>query len=182
MLGVYSFNPIYIYHLGLLLFIFSVTYYGIQQPDILKNALNEEMVERVVDNQTNWNSQQFSEQYNEQYIEFGQQMEYYMTNHKPYLDGELTIHQLADMLEVPSAKISIYLNHYLNKNFFTYINEYRVMEAKRRIADTAYNHLTLVSIGLDSGFNSKSSFNSLFKKYTSQTPSEYKKRIVQIKL
>lgn len=169
-LGIYPFNPIYVYHFGLLFFIFSVTYKGIQQPEIYKHV-------KYSESSSTTSFETIKDNNNEEDHNFGLIIDQYMLKNKPYLNGELTIQELADRLGVSSAKISNYLNHYLNKNFFNYINEYRIVEAKNRIADTSYNNLTLVSIGLDSGFNSKSSFNSLFKKYTNLTPSEYKKQL-----
>ncbi len=53
------------------------------------------------------------------------------------------------------------------------MNEYRIEEVKRRMVDPAYKHLTILAIAYDAGFNSKSSFNTIFKQKTGQTPSEY---------
>ena len=90
---------------------------------------------------------------------------------KPYLNPDLTIKQLAEMLEVNSNQLSQVINELLQKNFHQLINEYRVEEVKQNINDTSR---TLLGIALDSGFNSKSSFNRIFKDITGLTPSEYK--------
>ena len=57
---------------------------------------------------------------------------------------------------------------------FDYVNQFRVEEVKKRMSDINYKHLTLLGIALDCGFNSKSSFNNIFKKITNYTPTEYK--------
>ena len=63
---------------------------------------------------------------------------------------------------------------FLEKNFYTLINEYRVQEVIRRMNDKQYQMYTLLAIALDAGFNSKSAFNRIFKQITGKTPSEYK--------
>ena len=61
--------------------------------------------------------------------------------------------------------------------FYDYINQFRVEEVKERLRNPEFKHYSIESIGLDSGFNSKSSFFSIFKKHTSLTPYNYKKQI-----
>lgn len=99
----------------------------------------------------------------------------HMVKNKPFLNNELTIQDLADQLEVSTQEISSYLNKELGVNFFNYINTFRIEEAKQRITNPYYDNETLLGIAYDSGFNSKTSFNTLFKKETGMTPSEYKK-------
>ncbi len=96
-----------------------------------------------------------------------------METEKPYLDSQLTIAQLAKKTEVPTHHLSQLLNDHLDRNFFEFINSYRVEEVKKRFMDPTYKNLTLLGIALDSGFNSKASFNRIFKQMTRQTPSEY---------
>jgi AraC-like DNA-binding protein len=97
-----------------------------------------------------------------------------MERDKPFMDGRLTINDLAAKMNVPPKHLSQVINENFNQNFFTYINYHRVEEAKLRIRDNKYNHLKLISIGIDCGFNTKSSFNSTFKKFTGLTPSKFK--------
>lgn len=100
-----------------------------------------------------------------------------MRERKPYLESQLTIKDLADTLQVNPKHLSQVINEQLDQNFFNYINSYRVNEVKNRIADPDYRHLTVLGIALDCGFNSKSSFNSVFKKITGQTPTSYKSEL-----
>ncbi len=99
-----------------------------------------------------------------------------MEEKKLYLEPELTILDVAQYLHVPRHHVTQILNEKLGKNFYTFINSYRIEEAKQRLMDPRYDNLTVLAIGYDAGFNSKSSFNTLFKKYVSMTPSEYKKK------
>jgi len=96
-----------------------------------------------------------------------------MTNEKPYLDSELSLIKLAGLLYIPSHHLSQIINEQLGKNFFEFINEYRVEEVKLLMAKNKDRKYTLLSIAYDSGFNSKSTFNSIFKKYTGITPKQY---------
>jgi AraC-like DNA-binding protein len=99
----------------------------------------------------------------------------YMERNKPYFNPELTIQDLAEKVNIPKHHLTYIINTGLDKNFFNFINEYRVEEFKRRAISPEYDHLTLVAIAFDCGFNSKSSFHNIFKNITGQTPSEYKK-------
>jgi AraC-like DNA-binding protein len=100
---------------------------------------------------------------------------------KYFLKGDLKLSELSEFTQIPSYQISQVINEKLNKNFFDFINEYRVEEIKRRMQDEEFENLTLLAIAMDSGFNSKSAFNSAFKKSTGITPTAYKKRYIQKK-
>lgn len=103
----------------------------------------------------------------------------YMERNKPYFNPELTIQELAEKVNIPKHHLTYIINTGLKKNFFNFINEYRVEEFKRRATESEYDHLTLIAIAFDCGFNSKSSFHNIFKNITGQTPSEYKKNARQ---
>ena len=94
---------------------------------------------------------------------------------KLYKTEGLSIKELAEKSGFQSYLVSQAINSVLNKTFFELVNEYRIEESKRLLTNPAYNHLSLVGIGFEAGFNSKTTFNSLFKKHTGFTPSEYKK-------
>ncbi len=100
-----------------------------------------------------------------------------MEQEKPYLDSYLSIAKLADMLDTHPKHLSQVINEQRQTNFFNYINKYRVREVQERLNNKAYQHFTILSIALDAGFNTKSAFNSSFKKMTGLTPSEYKQRL-----
>ena len=99
----------------------------------------------------------------------------YMEVDKPFLNSDLTLTMLAAELDIPTHHVSRILNEQFDRNFFDFINGYRVEDVKAKLVDPDYSHFSLLGIAYDAGFNSKSAFNRIFKKATGQTPSEYKK-------
>ncbi len=100
----------------------------------------------------------------------------YMDSQQPFLDSSLTIKDLASQLDIPAYQLSRVINEYFRQNFFDFINSYRIREAQRRLKNPKYKAYSILSIAYDVGFNSKSSFNTAFKKHTSMTPSQYRNR------
>ena len=100
---------------------------------------------------------------------------YLMEQEKPFQKSELTLQQLSDKLSISTHNLSQVINTQLKQNFFDFVNQYRVEEVKRALGSPEKQHLKILSIALDAGFNSKTSFNTIFKKFTDQTPSEYRK-------
>lgn len=92
-----------------------------------------------------------------------------------YKEMGLSVNEVADKIGSQTYLVSQAINTCLGKNFFELINRYRVEEAKTLLKDSSKNYLSIVGIGFESGFNSKTSFNTSFKKYTGMTPSEFKK-------
>jgi AraC-like DNA-binding protein len=99
-----------------------------------------------------------------------------MVTEKPYLDANLSLPELADKLEIPSHHLSRVINEQFGVNFFDFVNQYRVEEVKSKIGNPEFENLSLLGIAFDSGFNTKSAFNRVFKKMTGFTPSEYKQQ------
>lgn len=102
-----------------------------------------------------------------------------MEQERPYIDSNLTLTQLANKLSISPHNLSEVINTQLNQNFFDFINRYRVEEVKKFLVDPQKKHLKILSIAYDAGFNSKSSFNTIFKKYTDMTPSEFQDKFLQ---
>jgi AraC-like DNA-binding protein len=100
-----------------------------------------------------------------------------LENEKPYLKSTLTLKDLADSLSVSEHNLSEVINSSLGQTFFDLVNSYRVREVQERLKSGAGRKFTLVAIAFDSGFNSKSSFNSIFKRHTGRTPSNFKRDI-----
>ncbi len=103
-----------------------------------------------------------------------QQLAAFMAADKPYLNPQLSVGDLADALGVPGRALSACINDSYGSNFSEFINRARVNEARALIADPANGTLSLLDIGLAAGFNSKTSFNVMFKRYTGRTPSAYR--------
>lgn len=94
--------------------------------------------------------------------------------HHYYLDPDLSLTSLAEKLEMTVHELSRILNTVLKKSFSDFINEYRVREVSRKMQDTAYNHLTLLGIAYESGFNSQTNFTRVLKQLTGKSPLDYK--------
>lgn len=94
-----------------------------------------------------------------------------------YADPELTLTTLAIKLDIHPHELSRIINTGLDKNFSDFINEFRVREVSRKMLDPAYDNLTLLGIAYESGFNSKTTFNRVFREITGKTPVEYKKQV-----
>jgi len=98
-----------------------------------------------------------------------------MAENKHYLDPEVTLDSLANELALSAKNLSSTLNRHFNKNFYEFINEYRIEEAKVRLHSIEHKGKTITEIYLDIGFNSKSVFNTFFKKTVGLTPSQFRK-------
>ncbi len=99
----------------------------------------------------------------------------FMDTKEPYLNPSLTIKNLAQQLNMPMRDLSVLINQDLNQHFFDFVNEYRIKKAMRILGDTTKYHLTVLEILYEVGFNSKSSFNTAFKKHTGTTPTQFRK-------
>ncbi len=97
----------------------------------------------------------------------------YMDMEKPYTNSKLNLVELSHQLKLPPYVLSKVINSGFGKNFFDFVNGYRVEEFKKRVDDPQFRHYTLLSIAFDVGFNSKTAFNRSFKKITNQTPSAF---------
>ena len=100
----------------------------------------------------------------------------YMQTEKPFLDSELTLVELARQLDLSSHSLSQILNETLGKNFFDFINGYRIEAVKSRLESDTDNSESILQIAMDSGFNSKSAFYNFFKKEVGMSPSQWRKK------
>jgi AraC-like DNA-binding protein len=85
------------------------------------------------------------------------------------------LQKLAERLGISPHHLSQVINERLNQNFFDFVNQYRVGEAKRQLLDAKKKHYSIMAIAGDVGFNSKSAFNAAFKKHANVTPSEWRR-------
>jgi len=108
--------------------------------------------------------------------EYLQKLNAYFDDQKPYLNPELTITEVTKELNVSVKYLSQVINESIGKNFYDFINSYRIEEAKRHLTSRLDTKKTVLEVLYDSGFNSKSAFNSAFKKHTGFTPTEFRKQ------
>ena len=103
-----------------------------------------------------------------------QSIEDYMQTKKPFLANILTLEQLSSQMDMPPRTLSNIINRHFKRNFFEFINEYRIEEAKRQLSSPENKNKTIIDIMDQSGFNSKATFNTFFKKLVGVTPSQYR--------
>jgi len=103
-------------------------------------------------------------------------LERLMTQEKLFLNSSLNLGEVAHKLSVVPRYLSQVINELKAKNFYDYVNSYRIDEAKKLLSDPAHNSEKILSVLYDCGFNSKSVFNTVFKKNTGLTPSEFRRK------
>lgn len=105
-----------------------------------------------------------------------ERLEQFMQTKQPYLDPDLTIEALAKRMAVPRHHLTEVINDQHQKNFYLFVNEFRIQAVKQALKDPAQSGETLLDIAYASGFNSKSPFNTAFKQLTGITPSQYRRQ------
>jgi AraC-like DNA-binding protein len=102
-----------------------------------------------------------------------------MEQEQPFFDAKLTLPALAQALDVPLNHLSQVINEQLGRNFFDFINGYRVEAAKQRLSRPEAGHVKIITVAFDCGFNSLATFNRVFKNLAGQTPSDFRKNPTQ---
>ncbi len=164
------------------IYIFGIGYYGYKQKGIFDsytgNFDNPESDESLTDNTETGRNGRGS--YLNSGLTNGEaeaiivKLDAIMKTEKLFLNSELDLPSLSDRLEVSTHKLSQVINEHLNKNFFDFVNEYRVEKAKELLSDPGYNQFTITSLAYESGFNSKSTFYNLFKKSEGIPPTRFR--------
>lgn len=149
-------------------FIFIASFFLLRKPEIF-NTTHELLTKITVARKYEKNDidTETKDKYEKMLLDF-------MESKKPYLDENISLKNLADELLILPVHLSIIINERLNKNFYNFINEYRIREVIAQLKKDSNKEMNILTIALQSGFNSKSSFNSTFKKFTGKTPSEYR--------
>lgn len=124
-------------------------------------------------NDRKYEKNRLGEQQRERYLEI---LINYMDEYKPYLNPEASIKELSMATGISSHTISQVLNTCLKKNFYDFINSYRITQSIKLLNEARNCPMTITEILYESGFNSKSTFNTAFRKHTGMTPSEYKEK------
>jgi AraC-like DNA-binding protein len=141
-------------------FIFVIGYSGLSKPEYLYEAHNGAKYENSTLEETE------ADQYLEKLLT-------YMEMEEPYLDGDLKLEDLSQQLEIPRHHLSQIINQKLDKNFFEFLNSYRIEKAKKILTDPA-NDYKILRVALEAGFNNKTTFNNAFKNEVGTTPSRYR--------
>lgn len=158
-------------------FVFLLGFFGIRQQVIYSLPLPKKEALAIKSEAKSSNNRQYKKsglkvEESKKYLE---QLLTYMKEEAPYLDGKLALKQVADELGISTNHLSQVINENMEKNFFDFVNAYRVELVKEKMKDSSNKQFTLLGIAYDCGFNSKSSFNAIFKKEVGLTPSEFMK-------
>lgn len=153
-------------------FIIIIGYLGLKQKEIFVNFPDSES-EFVTEERAKYSGVAADEEETKHYVS---NLRQYMDAEKPYLDPEISLPELSKRLGVSSHFLSRVINEQLGVNFFDFVNRYRVEEVKLRITDPKFNYLSILGIAFESGFNTKSTFNRVFKKTTGLTPKEFREQ------
>ena len=111
--------------------------------------------------------------------ELAAQLQRIMQNEKPYLDDSISLSSLASALDIQPRQLSQVINENYERNFFDFINSFRIEEAKTMLSDVKFKGHKIYEIMYDVGFNSRSSFNTAFKKVTGRTAKQYREHCLQ---
>ncbi|MEP1139656.1 MAG: helix-turn-helix domain-containing protein, partial [Balneola sp.] len=158
------------------IFVYSIGYMGLKQAEFFTPV---EAVESKPIEQPEIATESYSRSGLDENLgkELHQQLCGLMENERPYLRSDLSLSELAGLMNISSHYLTEVINKYADESFYDFVNSYRIENVKQAIANPEFGNYTLLGIGLESGFNSKSSFNSVFKKHTGLTPSQYKKSL-----
>ncbi|MFT5762362.1 MAG: AraC-like DNA-binding protein, partial [Polaribacter sp.] len=165
-------NGTYIFT-GVSIFVILIGFFGLQQRDIFTNekkVVQEKATTLLGTRKEKYATSGLSpETAEELYKNLIEQL----SKESYYTESRLSLNDLAQKLDISPNYLSQIINEKEGKNFFDFINAFRVAEFKRLIAIPANQQYTLLALAYDCGFNSKSSFNRSFKKHAGLTPSQY---------
>jgi YesN/AraC family two-component response regulator len=167
-------DPLRIYpYLGLAFLVFLISYFSIWQPEIFKNKMLDKEIKNsdVQDKQKYQRNRLNSQEMELIYSELTQIME----REALYKNTDISLPVLALKLNQPTHTLSQVINTKAIMTFYTFINSYRVNEVKRLLLENTNE--SLLTIAFKAGFNSKSTFNTFFKKLTGMRPSDFKKQV-----
>jgi AraC-like DNA-binding protein len=146
---------------------FNIIYYkGFARPEIFSG----------IEERLKYQSSKLSDTEGETYIS---RLLEYMDDNKPYLNPNLTLKELATQTSIPNRYLSQIINESMSMNFYDFISKYRIEEAKKIFNQKS--NKTVLEVLYEVGFNSKSSFNTTFKKFTGITPTQFKKEMQENK-
>lgn len=153
---------------------FYLGFYAIQQKEIYPFAQQELVeIEEIIQEKTaltpNYPSVDSAQK---------ERLIHLMEAQKPYLDPELSLPKLAQMLPCSTHELSQLINQGFERNFYQFINGYRIEESKRLLLDERLQHFNILAIGFEAGFNSKTTFNTTFKQVVGMSPVEFRKQLL----
>ncbi len=155
------------------IYIYAIGYLGFSRSGVFTELVDIESQELGKEETTNYKYEK-SGLSKEKADEFYQKLIQLMEEKKIFTQIKLTLGELAEMIPISSHNLSEVINTKTGMNFFDFVNRYRIEEVKKNIVNPENSNITILAIAMDAGFNSKSSFNTLFKRNEGVTPSKYR--------
>ena len=148
-----------------------VIYPGALEVKMSNDGIDTSIVDAGIESISQYQTSSLTPELAQQYW---QSLQEHITQHKPYLNNELRIKDIADSLSIPSNHLSQVINQCAGQNFFEFINSYRIEVAKSLLSKTDSPQLNINLIALEAGFNSQSAFYKQFKLRVNKTPKQYR--------
>ena len=169
---------------ALVLLIYAISYKAISQPDILSLFQNENKISNTLNHLKDQVTDSLEKAKNtEASIKtesvLSRRLKDLMEKEKLYLNEKLSGNEMAVTLGISRHQLSEVLNNELHTNFYNFINHYRVEDCKEKMANPKFENYTLLALAFECGFNSKTTFNTVFKRETGMTPRQFKKTLQQ---
>jgi AraC-like DNA-binding protein len=171
--------------IAMALLVYGIGYMGLKQPEIFRFETAESAVQEptvavvplVPKLETSLPRSDRAGLSDVDVLELKESLVRLMEREQPWKESELTLSDLASRLGSTPHKVSMVLNSEMQQTFYDFVNGYRVREVQRRIRAGHAGSLKMLALAMDAGFASKSAFNEVFKKHTSQTPSAFRQAV-----
>ena len=171
-LGVFNFAvPIdlfKVFYLGVTAFTLRLGYFAFKNPKLF--AMQQDLADLLLQQPKTTEGNEIEE---EKPIREAEMLLEYLNDEKPFLKNDLSLQDMSEAVGIGKRRITDILKNELDTSFYDIINKYRMEEALRLITEGVHKETPLNYLAEKAGFNSKSTFNRMFKKHTGQTPSEY---------